>query len=360
MAREIIAWEAIKGCKSFKDNPVTINEAINEIGANYTVKKQSLLRVPDEVISAIAMGQVGNIDLSQYLTMDNIVPTHKATMIEESNHYINVVGDGYGVIQNSKAFEFIDLMTSGTIGGEQTPVIETAGILNDGARMYVAAKMPGKFFINGDDSNGIDDYILFTNTHDGSGAIMALFTPIRVICENTLNAAIRGAVNKVAFKHTKNVGDRLEFTKEENMKFIMGILNRHKIFKDEFVQQLTHLNSQKGITDADVMKFATYVMSGQNAKENLRLLNSNNGNILGIDEISTRTKNQIISLCDTIESGEGQSQFRGTKLWLYNGLTSYMGNTRSYKSAEDKMDSILLGGDANKKVQIGYDYLMAA
>ena len=192
MERQIIAWEGIKGCKSFR-TPVTINEAINEIGANYTVKKQSLLRVPDEVISAIAMGQLGNIDLSQYLTMENIVPTHKATMIEESNQYINVVGDGYGVIQNSKAFEFIDLMTSGTIGGEQTPIIETAGILNDGARMYVTAKMPGKFFVNGDDSEGIDDYILFTNTHDGSGAVMALFTPIRVICQNTLNAAIRGA-----------------------------------------------------------------------------------------------------------------------------------------------------------------------
>jgi hypothetical protein len=250
-------------------------------------------------------------------------------------------------------------MTSGTIGGDQAPVIETAGILNDGARMYVTAKMPGKFFIGGDDSDGIDDYILFTNTHDGSGAVMALFTPIRVICQNTLNAAIRGAVNKVAFKHTKNVGDKLEFTKEENIHFIMSILNRHKIFKEEFVNQLTHLKSQK-ITDADALTFATYVMSGNKGMENIKLLNSNNRDIWGIDEISTRTKNQIVALRDTIESGVGQSQFRGTKLWLYNGLTSYMNNTRTYKSEEDKMDSILLGGDANKKVQLGYDYLMVA
>jgi phage/plasmid-like protein (TIGR03299 family) len=359
MEKKIIAWDGIKGCKNFKGSPVTINEAINEVGANYTVKKQSLLRVPDEVISAIAMGQVGNIDLSQYLTMDNIIPTHKATMIEESNKYINVVGDGYGVIQNSKAFEFIDLMTSGTIGGAQAPVIETAGILNDGARMYVTAKMPDKFFIDGDDREGIDDFILFTNTHDGSGAVMALFTPIRVVCNNTLNAAIRGAVNKVAFKHTKNVGEKLEFTKEENIHFIMSILNRHKIFKEEFVNQLTHLKSQK-ITDADALTFATYVMSGNKGMENIKLLNSNNRDIWGIDEISTRTKNQIVALRDSIESGKGQSQFRGTKLWLYNGLTTYMGNARNYKSVEDKMDSIYFGGDANKKVQLGYDYLMAA
>lgn len=357
--RQNIAWEGIKGCKSFRDCPVTVNEAIEAVGANYNVKKQSLLRVPDEVISAIAMGVVGDLDLTKYLTQENIVDTHCATMIEENNHFLSVVGSKYGVVQNSKAFEFIDLMTSGQLGAEQTPVIETAGILNDGARMYVTAKMPGKFFIDGDDSDGIDDYILFTNTHDGSGAVMALFTPIRVICQNTLNAAIRGAQNKVAFKHTLNVNDKLEFTREENMHFILSILNRHKQFKTEFVDQLTHLNSQK-IDDAEIMRFATYVMSGNNAKENLRLLNSNNGNILGIDEISTRTKNQVIALRDTIESGVGQSQHRGTKLWLYNGLTSYVGNDRTYKSEEDKMDSILLGGDSNKKVQLGYDYLMAA
>lgn len=354
--RQNIAWAGIKGCKSFS-TPVTINEAIESIGADYNVIKQSLVRFPDEVIQAILNGE--SVDFSNLITPDTIIKSHMATVIEENNSTIGVVGSKYGTVQNSKAFEFIDIMTSGTLGGEQTPVIETAGILDDGARMYVTAKMPGKFFIDGDDSDGIDDYILFTNTHDGSGAVMALFTPIRVICQNTLNAAIRGAANKVAFKHTLNVNDKLEFTKEENMRFIMSILNRHNIFKEEFVNQLTHLKSQK-INDDDALKFATYVMSGNKADENLRLLASSNGNILAIDEIATRTKNQIIALRDAIESGVGQSQFRGTKLWLYNGLTSYMNNTRTYKSEEDKMDSILLGGDSNKKVQTGYDYLMAA
>lgn len=355
--RQNIAWTGIKGCKSFS-TPVTIDEAIDAIGANYSVKKQALLRVPEEIIRAINMGQVSSMDLSQYLTTENIIDTHSATYIEESNKTINVVGSKYGVVQNSKAFEFIDLMTSGTLGAEQTPIIETAGILDDGARMYVTAKMPNKFFIDGDDGEGIDDYILFTNTHDGSGAVMALFTPIRVICQNTLNAAIRGASNKVAFKHTANVGERLEFSKEENMKYILSILGKHKQFTDEFTSQLKRLKSQR-ITDADATMFATYVMSGANAKENMRLIKSNNMDVLGVSEISTRTKNQIISLRDAIESGVGQSQFRGTKLWLYNGLTSYLGNDRTYKSEEDKMDSIMLGGDSNKKVQMGYDYLMA-
>ena len=145
--RQNIAWTGIKGCKSFS-TPVTIDEAIDAIGANYSVKKQALLRVPEEIIRAINMGQVSSMDLSQYLTTENIIDTHSATYIEESNKTINVVGSKYGVVQNSKAFEFIDLMTSGTLGAEQTPIIETAGILDDGARMYVTAKMPNKFFID--------------------------------------------------------------------------------------------------------------------------------------------------------------------------------------------------------------------
>jgi hypothetical protein len=105
--------------------------------------------------------------------------------------------------------------------------------------------------------------------------------------------------------------------------------------------------------------FATYVMSGANASEHMRLVKSNNMDVLGVSEIPTRTKNNIISLRDAIESGVGQSKFRGTKLWLYNGLTTYLGNDTNYKSEEDKMDSLILGGSSTKKVQLGYDYLMA-
>lgn len=355
--RKEIAWNGVKGCKSFKDMPVTINEAIEAIGGNYTVKKQPLLRVDDAVVNAI-INNDKDFDFSKYLNKDSIVETHCATIIEENNHFIATTGSGYGVVQNGKAFEFIDLMTSGTLGAEQTPIIETAGILDDGARLYVTAKMPNKFFIDGDDENGIDDYILFTNTHDGSGAVMALFTPIRVICQNTLNAAIRGAVNKVSFKHTARVGERLEFTKEENMKHILGILGKHKQFSEEFVAQMYNLKSQS-ITDTDATMFATYVMSGANASEHMRLVKSNNMDVFGVSEIPTRTKNNIISLRDAIESGVGQSKFRGTKLWLYNGLTTYLGNDANYKSEEDKMDSLILGGSSTKKVQLGYDYLMA-
>ena len=121
-----IAWQGIQGCKNFS-SPVTIKEAIDAVGADYQVRT-------------------------------------------DRNLTLGVVGSKYGVVQNSKAFEFIDLLASGVEGYDKA-VIETAGILGDGERMYVTAKLPSDIFLNDNGYDPINDYILFTNTHDGSGAV---------------------------------------------------------------------------------------------------------------------------------------------------------------------------------------------
>lgn len=337
-------------CRSFS-NPVTINEAVDAIGANYNVKKETLVRVPDFVIDSIYNGNNENITL----TKDNIITSHMATIREDTNKTLGVVGSRYGVVQNTKAFEFIDIMTSGELNGKQQPIIETAGILGDGERMYVTAKMPSKLYIDGDDSDGIDDYILFTNSHDGSGAVTILFTPLRVICQNTLNAAIRNASNKLVFKHTANVNERLEWTKRENMERAVAVLRMHEKFKTEFIDQLTNLKKQT-ITENEINYFTAQVMA---TPAQAKLLQLNNWKMDNVEEVSTRTKNNIIALRDSIESGVGQDKFRGTKLWLYNGLTTFLNNTKQFKSAEDKFNSLVFGGDGNKKVQKAFDILAA-
>lgn len=337
-------------CRSFR-TPVTINEAVEAIGANYNVKKETLVRVPDFVIDSVFNGSNDSLTL----TKDDIITSHMATVREDINKTLGVVGSKYGVVQNNKAFEFIDIITSGEIGGTQKPVIETAGILGEGERMYVTAKMPSKLFIDGDDSEGIDDYILFTNSHDGSGAVTILFTPLRVICQNTLNAAIRTAPNKVVFKHTANVNTRLEWTKRENMERAVAVLKMHELFKKEFIEQLQNLKNQ-AITTSDLKFFTANVMATPSQAKLLQLANYN---LDAVDEISTRTKNNIRALEESIEMGVGQDNFRGTKLWLYNGLTTFLNNTKQFKTAEDKFDSLIFGGDGAKKVQKAYDILAA-
>lgn len=337
-------------CRSFQ-TPVTINEAVESIGANYNVKKETLVRVPDFVIDSVFNGSNDTFTL----TKDDIITSHMATVREDINKTLGVVGSKYGVVQNSKAFEFIDIITSGEIGGNQKPVIETAGILGDGERMYVTAKMPSKLFIDGDDSDGIDDYILFTNSHDGSGAVTILFTPLRVICQNTLNAAIRNASNKLVFKHTANVNERLEWSKRENMERAVAVLKMHERFKTEFIEQLTNLKKQV-ITEEDLKFFTANVMA---TPAQAKLLQLANWNLDSVEEVSTRTKNNIRALQESIENGVGQDKFRGTKLWLYNGLTTFLNNAKQFKSAEDKFDSLIFGGDGTKKVQKAFDILAA-
>lgn len=346
-----VAWKGISGCKSFT-TPVTIDEAVEAVGADYEVKKEHLVRVPDALVESIKNG-TPYVGLN--LTKENLITSHMATVRSDNDKTLGVVGAKYGVVQNAKAFEFIDIITSGQLGGEQKPIIETAGILGDGERMFVTAKMPNKLYIDGDNRDGIEDYILFTNTHDGTGAVTVLFTPIRVVCQNTLNAALREASNKLIFKHTSRVGEKLEWEKQENMERAVAVLRMHEHFKQTFIQELYNLKEQK-ISDMDSLLFSAKIMA---TPAQVKLLQMANMNLDSVEEIGTRTKNNILALRDTIESGIGQDNFKGTKLWLYNGLTSYLNNVRKFKSNEDRFNNIALGGDANKKVQKAFDILAA-
>lgn len=346
-----VAWKGISGCKSFT-TPVTIDEAVEAVGADYEVKKEHLVRVPDALVESIKNG-TPYVGLN--LTKENLITSHMATVRSDNDKTLGVVGAKYGVVQNAKAFEFIDIITSGQLGGEQKPIIETAGILGDGERMFVTAKMPNKLYIDGDNRDGIEDYILFTNTHDGTGAVTVLFTPIRVVCQNTLNAALREASNKLIFKHTSRVGEKLEWEKQENMERAVAVLKMHEHFKKSFIEQLYNLKEQK-ISDNDSLLFSAKIMA---TPAQVKLLQMANMNLDAVEEIGTRTKNNILALRHTIESGIGQDNFKGTKLWLYNGLTSYLNNERKFKTNEDRFESIALGGDANKKVQKAFEILAA-
>lgn len=88
----------------------------------------------------------------------------------------------------------------------------------------------------------------------------------------------------------------------------------------------------------------------------MKLLRQANGEMDKVDEISTRAKNQINALRNAIDNGVGQEQNRSTKLWLLNGVTTFLHNERTYKSAEDEFRS-MIEGDALKKTQRAYDLL---
>lgn len=140
-----------------------------------------------------------------YTSKGILIPNYKANVRDKDNSILGIVTDRYTVVQNVEAFEFTDNLL-----GEGVRY-ETAGSLVGGRRVWLLAKLPEKYIINGEK---IEPYLVFSNSHDGSAAITASMTPIRVVCQNTLNLALRQAQRSWSFKHVGNLQGKLHEARE--------------------------------------------------------------------------------------------------------------------------------------------------
>ena len=136
------------------------------------------------------------------ITEDGIpISGFKANLRETDNRVLGVVTDRYRTIQNHDAFAFTDSLL-----GEGV-TYETAGSLQNGRRVWMLAKLPQRYIIIGDE---ITPYLVFMNAHDGTGAIKAAMTPIRVVCMNTLNLALSTAKRSWSTNHVGDIRGKLE------------------------------------------------------------------------------------------------------------------------------------------------------
>ena len=101
---------------------------------------------------------------------------YKANIRDTDRKILGVVSDRYKVVQNTDAFSFTDELLG------QGVRYETAGSLQDGRRVWLLARMP-KEYIGGSDE--ICPYLVFSNSHDGTGAVKVAITPVRVVCNNS-------------------------------------------------------------------------------------------------------------------------------------------------------------------------------
>lgn len=124
-----------------------------------------------------------------------------------------IVGAEYTPLQNRDAFAFFDALV-----GEGAAIYHTAGALGDGERVWVLAKLPEDIHVVGDDI--ANKFLLLSNSHDGSSAVQIKFTPIRVVCQNTLTMALaQGRTLRVP--HVKSLRERMK-----QAAGLLGIINR--------------------------------------------------------------------------------------------------------------------------------------
>jgi len=188
------------------------------------------------------------------------IPGYKANVRSIDNAALGIVSDRYKVVQNEDAFQFTDdLLGEGV-------TYETAGALQGGKKVWMLAKMPQRYIISGDE---IAPYLVVMNSHDGSSCIKVAMTPVRVVCQNTLNLALDSAKRIWTAKHTENVMSRVYEARET--------LQLAEVYMSELGKGIDALSRIK-LTDKKVMEFmqeffpVTEDMNDAQKKNNRRLL----------------------------------------------------------------------------------------
>jgi phage/plasmid-like protein (TIGR03299 family) len=147
---------------------------------------------------------------------------------------LGVVSDSYRIVQNEEAFAFADHLLG------EGAVYEKAGSLRGGKVVWMLARMPRRKILEDD----VDPYMCIVNSHDGSSSIKVCCTPVRVVCNNTLNLALKKASRMWSVRHigaALNIGTKLDEARRA--------LNLASCYMDELGETARHLASQS-ITDA--------------------------------------------------------------------------------------------------------------
>lgn len=130
---------------------------------------------------------------------------YRANVRSTDNRVLGVVSDRYKVVQNVEAFEFADELL-----GEGVRY-ETAGSLQGGRKIWLLAKLPKAYVMAGD---RISSFLVFSNSHDGSGAVRVAITPVRVVCNNTLNLALATAKRSFSMIHVGDIKGKVKMARE--------------------------------------------------------------------------------------------------------------------------------------------------
>ncbi len=260
---------------------------------------------------------------------DNVKIPNKYVIVRSDNNVpLGIVGKEYTPVQNRGAFSFFDDLVS-----KKEAIYHSAGALGKGERVWILAKLPTDIIVGRDDL--INNYVLVTNTHDSSGMLMALMTPVRVVCNNTLTVAIRKATNKVLIRHTRNIHENLRQAHE-----LLGLSNRFRVE----IQNAFNFLSSKQITE----KVAATIL------DDLFSFRDDGGEV---KRYGTKIKENILNIYGSSVGGQDMPTCRGTAFGLYNAVSFYYDNVRGYKNNDRRASSTWFGG-ASKVRQRAFDLIM--
>lgn len=271
--------------------PKTAEETIQLSGIDYDVVKQPL-----------------------FLSDGRQVPNRMATVRTDTDEYLGVVGKSYSVLQNRQAFSFFD----GIVNRDEA-IYTSAGVLGNGEKMWLQAKLPEHVMVNGEQYN---EYLLFSNSHDGKSPIDVRFTPVRVVCENTMNAALNSkSIGIYKVRHSANANAQLS----EGAK-IMNIANNYFKEIEIMFDKLAHTK----ISEEDKQEHFKQVILGNAYKHGIKL--------------STKADNILFEMEQATRQCPKNEQFEGTALEIFNGITYYADHWKEYRMGTNFEGSLFGSG----------------
>lgn len=268
-----------------------------------------------------------------------------ATYREDTGKPFAVVKSRYEVVQNHEVFDFFD----NVVANSDEIKFETAGITDNGASLFMTVSLPDYIRIKNSD-DVVKSYFVLTNSHDGSSAIRILFTPVRVVCWNTLQIALKRNHASVYFKHTTNVREKIEMASQA-----MGI------YRDNFqaAQALYNKMAEVRMNEVETAKYIARIF----LEESEYVAEQNK--IVFTDQISVRKHNIVRDIDEYVYNGIGQNlnTTKGTLWGVYNGITGYFQNAKYDDTPADNLkqfNSNLFGansGSMHKALALANDII---
>jgi phage/plasmid-like protein (TIGR03299 family) len=283
-------------------NPATAEEAIVGAAMGWEVQLQPIYTGPERNIRVKDRHAVCRTD----------------RLDQPDGGQLGVVGRDYTPLQNREAFDFLD-----PVVGQGAAVYHTAGSLRGGRQIWLLAKLPGEIRVIGDDI--AEKYVLLSNSHDGTSAVRAGITPIRVVCQNTLNLAIRG-MGGLSIRHFPDVAVRVR----EAWK-LLGIVNEAFGTAGAVMQQMAKVPMT---TD----KVAAYF-------ERVMPLPTDD------DDLFAKVQQRHHRLKELFETGIGTDLpgVRGTTWAAYNAVTQWVDRESYTRRHKEPLRSIWFGDGARLK-----------
>jgi phage/plasmid-like protein (TIGR03299 family) len=285
-------------------NPATAEEAIVAASLNWEVAVAK--------IQAIGLGDpIGISGHFATVRMDHKIP-------------LGIVGRLYTPVQNKDAFSFFD-----SVVGQKAAMYHVAGALGKDETVWILAKLPEGIRIIGTDDI-INKFLLLTNTHDGSRSLRMFFTPIRVVCQNTLSAAlsVRKAGEGIVIRHFPDI-----LKKVEQAKKALSIAT-------DYYKDLSEAFNALARVEIDAEWLSEYVCEIMpSAKEG---------------EVSTRLENIRDGMVARFESpANSLPGIKGTAWAAYNSVTEYVDHIRSIPKVDQdvsrRLQSVWMGSGAKIK-----------